>query len=56
MMDCTMRALCDCGAGINLSRTAEVPGRFKLLMMADSFSVICRVWVRDHRRIEVNFS
>lgn len=54
-MDCTVRSLSDSGAGIDFISTADVPDRFKLLIMADDVSRACRVRVRGDRRIEVDF-
>jgi diguanylate cyclase (GGDEF)-like protein len=54
-MDCTVRTLSETGAGLDFISTADVPDRFKLLIMADEFSRICRVRVRGDRRIEVDF-
>ncbi len=54
-IDCTVRALSDGGADLDVVSTAGIPERFKLLISSDDISRQCTVLRKLDRRIEVAF-
>ncbi|CCE03948.1 sensor domain-containing diguanylate cyclase [Bradyrhizobium sp. STM 3809] len=53
--DCTVRALSESEAALDLISTAELPEHFKLAIASDGFSRACRLTARSDKRIEVAF-
>ncbi|MGY3453879.1 sensor domain-containing diguanylate cyclase [Bradyrhizobium sp. USDA 4353] len=53
--DCTVRALSDSAAALDVLSTAEVPEHFKLAIAGDGLSRACRMTARSDKRVEVVF-
>jgi diguanylate cyclase (GGDEF)-like protein len=56
VVDCTVRALSDSGAEVEVVSTAGIPEKFKLLIEADGISRSCTVVRQMNRRMEVAFA
>ncbi len=56
VVDCTVRALSDNGAEVEVASTAGIPEKFKLLIEADGISRSCTVVRQMNRRMEVAFA
>jgi diguanylate cyclase (GGDEF)-like protein len=56
VVDCTVRALSDNGAEVEVVSTAGIPEKFKLLIEADGISRSCTVVRQMNRRMEVAFA
>jgi diguanylate cyclase (GGDEF)-like protein len=56
VVDCTVRALCDSGAEVEVVSTAGIPEKFKLVIEADGISRSCTVVRQMNRRMEVAFA
>jgi diguanylate cyclase (GGDEF)-like protein len=56
VVDCTVRALSDSGAEVEVVSTAGIPERFKLVIEADGLSRSCTVVRQMNRRLEVAFA
>jgi diguanylate cyclase (GGDEF)-like protein len=54
-IDCTVRALSDVGASIDVISSAGIPDSFKLQIESDGFSRGCRIISKRDRRIDVQF-
>jgi diguanylate cyclase (GGDEF)-like protein len=54
-MDCTVRALSDDGAGIDVSSTAGLPNKFDLIIRSDGFEKPCRIVAQSEKHIDVSF-
>jgi hypothetical protein len=54
-IDCTVRALGETGARLDVVTTAGIPDRFKLAIMDDGLSRACQVSVKHGLTFEVNF-
>jgi diguanylate cyclase (GGDEF)-like protein len=54
-IDCTVRALGDAGARLDVISTVGVPDKFKLAIADDGFSRSCRIAARQGATIEVSF-
>jgi diguanylate cyclase (GGDEF)-like protein len=55
-MDCTVRALSDRDATIEVISTADLPAKFKLNIVADTLSRACRIVSKSDTRLEVEFA
>jgi diguanylate cyclase (GGDEF)-like protein len=55
VIDCTVKAVADNGAGLAVVSSAGIPAQFKLLIEADDFSRACRILTKDEKHIEVAF-
>ncbi|BAM91223.1 conserved hypothetical protein [Bradyrhizobium oligotrophicum S58] len=53
--DCTVRALSETAASLDVISMADVPEHFKLAIASDGFSRACRMTSRSDKRIEVAF-
>ncbi|WP_257168884.1 sensor domain-containing diguanylate cyclase [Bradyrhizobium sp. SRS-191] len=53
--DCTVRALSETAAALDVIATADVPEQFKLAIANDGFSRACRMTARSDKRVEVVF-
>jgi diguanylate cyclase (GGDEF)-like protein len=53
--DCTVRALSNDEATVEVTSDADVPEQFKLAIAADEFSRACRVMTRSEKKIEIAF-
>ncbi|MGJ4887539.1 sensor domain-containing diguanylate cyclase [Bradyrhizobium sp. HKCCYLRH3099] len=53
--DCTVRALSETAASLDVMSVADVPEQFKLAIASDGISRACRMTSRSDRRIEVAF-
>jgi diguanylate cyclase (GGDEF)-like protein len=56
VVDCTVRALSDNGAEVEVVSTAGIPEKFKLLIEADGISRSCTVVRQMNKRMEVAFA
>jgi Diguanylate cyclase, GGDEF domain len=56
VVDCTVRALSDSGAEVEVVSTAGIPEKFKLLIEADGISQSCTLVRKMNRRMEVAFA
>jgi diguanylate cyclase (GGDEF)-like protein len=56
VVDCTVRALSDSGAEVEVVSTAGIPEKFKLVIEADGMSRSCTVVRQMNRRMEVAFA
>jgi diguanylate cyclase (GGDEF)-like protein len=56
VVDCTVRALSDSGAEVEVVSTAGIPEKFKLLIEADGISRSCTVVRQMNKRMEVAFA
>jgi diguanylate cyclase (GGDEF)-like protein len=56
VVDCTVRAMSDSGAEVEVVSTAGIPGKFKLMIEADGVSRSCTVVRQMNRRMEVAFA
>ncbi|MGJ4901200.1 sensor domain-containing diguanylate cyclase [Bradyrhizobium sp. HKCCYLS2058] len=54
-LDCTVRALSERAAAMDVISTADLPENFKLAIASDGFSRACRMTARSDKRIEVAF-
>jgi diguanylate cyclase (GGDEF)-like protein len=54
-VECTVRALSDTGAAIDVIAAAALPDRFKLRVDSDGWSRLCKVLTRQNTRLEVAF-
>lgn len=55
VIDCTVRALSDDEADLQVVSTAGVPETFKLRIEADGLSRVCRVQAKREQHVEVAF-
>jgi diguanylate cyclase (GGDEF)-like protein len=55
VFECTVRALSDDAATLDVVSTADVPDTFKLRIAADDFSRACRVVARREKKVEIAF-
>ncbi|MET0674400.1 MAG: sensor domain-containing diguanylate cyclase [Bradyrhizobium sp.] len=55
VFECTVRALSDDAATLDVISTADVPDTFKLRITVDDFSRACRVVARKEKKVEVAF-
>ncbi|MBR0851405.1 sensor domain-containing diguanylate cyclase [Bradyrhizobium diazoefficiens] len=53
--DCTVRALSEGEATVEVISTADLPGQFKLAIASDGFSRACRMVSKSDNRIDVAF-
>ncbi|CCD95346.1 conserved hypothetical protein [Bradyrhizobium sp. ORS 375] len=53
--DCTVRALSETAAALDVIATVDLPEQFKLAIASDGFSRACRMTARSDKRIEVAF-
>ena len=56
VVDCTVRALSDSGAEVEVISTAGIPEKFKLVIEADGISRSCTVMRKMNRRLELAFA
>jgi len=54
--DCTVRALSETAAVLDVVSMADMPEQFKLSIASDGFSRACRMTTRSDKRIEVAFT
>lgn len=54
-IDCTIRGLSQTGASIDVSSTADIPERFKLVVAIDHIARACRVLGKRDRHVDVIF-
>jgi hypothetical protein len=55
MIDCTVRALSEAGASLDVVSTAGIPDTFKLLIHSDKIARQCNIVTKMNKRIEVVF-
>jgi hypothetical protein len=55
VVNCTVRAMSDDGAMLEVSSTVGVPKHFTLVIKADGFSRACRVDTQTERQLDVSF-
>lgn len=54
-IDCTVRALSDTGADLDVISSAGIPDTFKLRIDADDLSRVCRIAAKRDKHVEVAF-
>jgi hypothetical protein len=56
VVDCTVRAMSDSGADLDVVSSAGIPPTFRLLIGADGISRPCSIVRKMDRRLEVAFA
>ncbi len=55
-IDCTVRNLSEAGAALSVESQVGIPTEFKLVVVSDQLSRMCRVVWRKENRIGIRFS